>query len=231
MNLIEVVVVLIAPVGFWFAFHLYKDRHRPEPALNIIVTFLLGGLAGWLGLHAYGALELVGLRHDAYALAESSRVALFAYAILVIGPIEEIVKFLPFWLVGIRFHEFDEPVDGIIYASFAALGFATYENFLYLDYVDATEALARGFAAPLVHIMFASIWGYSCTRAQIEGRSLLLPALTGIAVAAFLHGLYDFIMIGLSAWWRPASALLILAIWIWRMHLIRRLVAYSRDAT
>lgn len=216
---------MVAPTGFWFAYHLYKDRHRPEPALNILLTYLLGIAAGWIGLHLYGALELLDLRYDAYALAEHSSVALFAYAVLVIGPVEELVKFLPFWLVGIRFHDFDEPVDGIIYASFVALGFATYENFLYLDYVQGAELLARGFAAPLVHVMFASIWGYSCSRAQARGTSLPVAAAVGLATAAFLHGLYDFIMIGLPPWCRPVSALLILAIWIWRMHLIRRLTA------
>jgi len=223
MNMTNVVVGLIAPMGFWCAYHLYKDRHQPEPAVNIVLTYLLGIASGWLGLRLYGALELLDLRYDAYALAEHSRVALFAYAVLVIGPVEEIVKFLPFLLVGIRFHEFDEPVDGIIYASFVALGFATYENLLYLDYMDGVEMLARGFAAPLVHLMFASIWGYSCSRAQIDGTSLPVAAATGLAVAAFLHGLYDFIMIGLPSWCRPVSALLILAIWIWRMFLIRQL--------
>jgi RsiW-degrading membrane proteinase PrsW (M82 family) len=50
--------------------------------------------------------------------------------------------------VGIRFHDFDEPLDGIIYASFVALGFGPYENFLYVEYVQGAEAFARGLATP-----------------------------------------------------------------------------------
>ncbi len=223
MRLIDVAVVLIAPTGFWCAYHLYKDRHRPEPILNLVVIYVLGIAAGWLGLKAYGVLDLINLRHDAYDLADSSLVGLFAYTVFVIGPVEELVKFLPFWLVGIRFHDFDEPVDGIIYASFVALGFATYENFLYVDYVEGAEALARGLASPLVHIMFASIWGYRCTEARINRDGLARTALTALALAAFLHGLYDFVMIGLPPGYRPLSACLILAIWVWRMHVIRRL--------
>ena len=164
-------------------------------------------------------------------LADASLAALFAYTVFVIGPVEELVKFLPFWLIGIRFHAFDEPVDGIIYASFVALGFASYENFLYLDYTQGAEALARGLASPLVHIMFASIWGYRCTKARIERDGFARAALSGLALAALLHGFYDFVMIGLSPWWRPLSAFLILAVWVWRMHLIRRLTDQSSVPT
>ena len=72
------------------------------------------------------------LRFNAFALAQDNLPGLFAYAVLAIGVIEEAVKMIPFLLVVVRFREFDEPIDGIIYASFIALGFATMENIQYL---------------------------------------------------------------------------------------------------
>jgi RsiW-degrading membrane proteinase PrsW (M82 family) len=66
----------------------------------------------------YIGLEPLGLRFDAVALADTSVVALFSYAMLAIGPIEEISKLLLFVLLVLRLKEFDEPLNGIIYASF-----------------------------------------------------------------------------------------------------------------
>jgi len=44
-----------------------------------------------------------------------------------------------------------------------------------------------------------------------------------LAITALLHGIYDFVAIALPATALPASALLILGIWMWRMYLIRNL--------
>jgi RsiW-degrading membrane proteinase PrsW (M82 family) len=133
--------------------------------------------------------------------------------------------------VGIRFHDFDESLDGIIYASFVALGFGPYENFLYVEYVQGAEAFARGLASPLVQIMFASIWGYRCTEARTQRDGVARAVLTALALAAFLHRLYDFVMIGLPPWYRPLSACPILAVWVWRMRLYRRLTDRSSVRT
>lgn len=219
----KILTLIIAPTLFWAAYHYYKDRHQPEPIANLLLTYGLGIAAGYLGIQAYAALELVGLRFNAYELAETNRLALFFYSIFVIGVIEEVVKFIPFWIIGMRLHHFDEPIDGIIYASFVALGFATYENFYYLPHLQGAELIARAIASPLVHIMFASIWGYTCSRAQIRNRPLLPSAILGLAIAIVAHGFYDFVTIGLSEWLRIFPPAIILGIWIWRMHLIRRL--------
>ena len=69
----------------------------------------------------------MNLRYDAYLLAETNLPGFFAYAVLVIGVIEELAKMIPFLLFVINFKEFDEPIDGIIYGSFIALGFAAVE--------------------------------------------------------------------------------------------------------
>ncbi len=189
----------------------------------LLLMYGLGIGSGVLVLYAYGVLDRIGLRQDAYVLAQTNMPGLLLYAILVIGLVEEIAKFLPFWLVALRLRSFDEPVDGIIYGSFVALGFATHENIQYLGLLEGPAILARAAAAPLVHILFASIWGYTCGHARAHGRPLLPAALGGLALSATIHGVYDFFEIGLSAWVRSVPAVLVLAIWLWRIQLVRRL--------
>jgi len=223
MEYLIAVVPVVLPVIFWGAYHLYKDRHLPEPFSNLVICFVLGLASFYLGKGMYQGLDLLGWRFDAYALAETNRAGLFAYSVLVIGLVEELAKFIPFVIFVLRFTAFDEPVDGIIYASFMALGFATLENIQYSQFLEGPEAVARGFAGPLVHIMFASIWAYYLGVAHLDKGNVLLAGTAYLALAALLHGIYDFFVIAMPASALPAAALLVLAIWLWRMHLIRNL--------
>ena len=172
MGYLMYIVPIVMPAIFWAGYHYYKDRHMPEPIGNLVLCFGLGILSFYLGKLMYMGLDLLGLRFDAFALAESSRAGLLAYSVLAIGGIEEFAKLLPFLIVVLRFKAFDEPLDGIIYAAFIALGFATVENILYLQYADGLEMIGRGFASPLVHVMFASIWAFNIGLAFLQRKRL-----------------------------------------------------------
>lgn len=214
---------IILPVLFWAGYHYYKDRRLPEPVILLLLTFGLGMGAYYLSGLMYRSLDLVELRHNPYELAETTIPGLFAYSILAIGSIEEFAKLFPFLLFVIHFKDFNEPIDGIIYASFIALGFATLENMQYLHGATGWEAWARGFAGPLVHIVFASIWGYYIGRAFLCKRARILTILLAFVCTAILHGFYDVVAIAMPAPASPAAAILIAVIWIWRLWLIEDL--------
>ena len=223
MERLLLILPVLLPVGFWSYYHNHKDRHLPEPPRNLLFCFALGLLAAALSKAMYLGLEPLGLRYDAAALAADSRMALFAYAMLAIGPIEEIAKMLPFLLVVLRFKAFDEPLDGIIYASFIGLGYAATENLQYLDFLTPLESAARGFAGPVIHILFASIWAHWISAAWLRRRPILKPALAGGLLAAATHGFYDFLVLLRPVSALPIAAALIIAIWVWRLRLMRRM--------
>lgn len=223
--MIEVTLLLpvLLPALFWAGYHYYKDRHLPEPAGHLLLASLLGGGAALLAKGLYVSLGFVGLRYDAFALAATNPVGLLAYALLAIGPIEELAKLVPFLVVIVRFREFDEPIDGIIYASFIGLGFAAAENLYYLQFLTPLEAAARGFASPVVHMLFASIWGHQIGQAHMRGTSIGMAALRGLAISAILHGLYDFVVLLNPTFALPVAAALIVVIWVWRLKLLQAL--------
>ena len=218
---------IAVPVVFWAAYHYHKDRHLPEPPRNLLLCFGLGLVAAAISKGLYVALEPLGLRFDAFALAADDTRALLVYSMLAIGPIEEFAKMLPFLAVAIRFRAFDEPMDGIIYASFIGLGYASAENLNYLDFLTPLEAAARGFAGPVVHILFASIWAFWISRARLARAPIMSATVLGFLLAAGLHGLYDFLVLLQPIAALPAAALLIAGIWIWRLRVLRQL---HRDA-
>lgn len=223
MQHVLMILPILVPVIFWAVYHYHKDRHLPEPVGHLLLAFMLGMLAAGVSKALFISLGYFDLRYDAGALADSSPVGLLLYAVLAIGPIEEIAKLLPFLLIIVRLQEFDEPLDGIIYASFIGLGYAAVENWQYLDYLTPLEAALRGFASPIVHMLFASIWGYWVAQAVFQDRSMIRGAAIGLAIAALLHGLYDFIVILQPRSALPVAALLILVVWLWRLKLMHDL--------
>ena len=203
--------VIVAPTVFWLFYHRYKDRFRPEPLVDLGLAFLLGIGAGFLAALPEVDVATPTLFHE------------LAYMLLVGGLLEESAKMIPFLAVCRRFRSFDEPIDGIIYASLVAMGFACYENLQYRQWLTEGEMLARSIASPLTHCMWASIWGYAIGRAKIAGSGVARPALISLGIAAIAHGLYNFVLEGLSDYVRPLAAGIVLLIWIWRIRLIERL--------
>ena len=223
MNPATLVFALLLPLAFWAAYHYYHDRHRPEPLGNLFLCLLLGAGAAYLNRVMYLGLEVVGLRYDALELALTNKPGLLIYSVLGIGVTEELAKMLPFVLIVLRFRAFDDARDGIVYASFLALGFSVVENLHFLQYLGTVEGIARGFASPVVHIVFASVWGYHIGEALLTRRAVMPTALRWLAVTAVLHGIYDFIVLGFPAPALLIAATLIVAVWLWRLRKIASL--------
>ena len=177
-------------------------------------------ISAYACLKFYGLLPLVGIPDDPSALMESRGLEYFFYSLGVIGLVEEFFKFLPFLFIILRLKAFDEVIDGIVYASTIALGFASLENIYYLKYLEGFELFGRAFASPLTHTIFSSVWGYTAGKARIDGKSLFKASLIGLSIAAIVHGVFDFFT--LSPTLRIAASLIVLIIWIWRIRVMEK---------
>ena len=221
MTWIIIVAGLIAPAIFWIGYFYYKDRYLPEPPLEAGISYILGFFAAFACIKVFGLLPLLNIPYDPGILMEHNRLLFFFYCIGVVGLLEEFFKLLPFLVVIIHFNAFDEKIDGIIYSSIIALGFATFENINYLVEMSGWQLFGRAFASPLTHTIFASIWGYSIAHAKFSRKSVIKASLKGLLVATLMHGLFDFLT--LTPTLRILSALTILVIWIWRIRVIENL--------
>lgn len=130
-----------------------------------------------------------------YAIEQSPLVQLpvlhgFATAFLTAAIPEEFFKFLVLALFCAKSVEFDEPMDGIVYGAIASLGFATFENVLYVMGGGLSLAVARGLTAVPAHASFGIIMGYFYARAHFSDKKPYL-FLVAYFVPVLLHGLYD----------------------------------------
>jgi RsiW-degrading membrane proteinase PrsW (M82 family) len=229
MSITLVISAFGIPLLFWIAYHYYHDRHRPEPVTNLIVALLLGVCASWLAGWGYDLTAHLGLRPDITKLTESNLPGLMLYCIVGIGLLEELAKLLPFALIVMRFRDFDEPLDGIVYASFIGLGFALTENVNFAGHLSLLEAIARGFASPVVHIVFASVWGYHLALAHLAGSGIFRTSVIWLSAAALLHGIYDYVVLAYADVALLVAATIITALWLWRLKVIVALNTLDAD--
>ncbi|MBK7641914.1 MAG: PrsW family intramembrane metalloprotease [Planctomycetes bacterium] len=170
--------------GFWI-----KDRLEPEPHKRLVQVFLLGGLAALLIAYARPRLEWVLPDHPG---VQCDLVDAFVVTALA----EEIAKLAAFLLGGLWLRDCNEPMDGIVYAAAAALGFASIENAFFLaSEGDARLIVVRGFTSTLAHVVFLAPAGFFLVRAKLAGGRWRgeLAALAVVA-AVLLHGSYDWIL-------------------------------------
>jgi RsiW-degrading membrane proteinase PrsW (M82 family) len=219
---------IIAPAIFWIIYFYYKDRFQPEPIIYLGLAYIFGLFTAFACARFYTILPIIGLADDPSFMIESHRIKFLFYSTGVTGVVEEFFKFLPFLIIIARFKSFDEKIDGIIYASVIALGFASYENMGYLVYMSGFELFGRAFASPLTHTIFSSIWGYTVGNARIHKKSIFKASAVGILLAALFHGIFNFFTT--SSLLRILSALLILIIWIWRIRTMEKLSQGGKQA-
>jgi protease PrsW len=189
-------VFAFLPLGFYLFIPAVLDRFDPEPWWCLAMAFLWGavvatGYAGWINTGVHGvASAMLGPSTGQFI------------ATVISAPLsEELFKGLA--VLGFFYflrREFDGVVDGIIYATFCALGFAAVENVSYYARAAMTDQLAgtfflRGILAPWGHPLYTSMIGigFGLARESHQGWVRALAPLGGFVVGVFLHALWNFV--------------------------------------
>lgn len=182
--------VIPAIVAMWLVDRL--DRKRPEPASTRRLVAFVGMLSVVPAIfieHWLLAGDLGAMIAPQYTYQGASY-----KAFVVAAGVEEACKIaVVYWIVWRR-PEFDERLDGIVYASRAGLGFALVENVGYLLQQDSLNGqlyvwFARAFLAVPGHAMWTGMIGYMAARRRFDGKGLGL--IGGYLLAVAFHGAYD----------------------------------------
>lgn len=190
-------VTATIPVPLYIVLVLWIDRYESEPLWMLAIAFFWGALiATFFAFLLNTSMQLI-----VNALAGES--AGEAFAAVVSAPIVEetgkaVILFIFFFA---KKDEFDGVIDGVVYASMSALGFAMYENILYYGKAAAHgggEALTavfilRGFFAPFSHPLFTSMTGIGLGLARQSNNLAIkiIAPIIGLAAAMFMHSLWN----------------------------------------
>lgn len=121
-------------------------------------------------------------------------------AFLKVGFLEEVCKFSMFKLTEwYKHHKFKShhPSAIMFYSMSVSCGFAVSENILYAQIYGGQVLFIRSFSSVLIHMMCGLMMGYFIALGRIGDINSskfkkFVYSFTGILVASFYHGLYDY---------------------------------------
>ena len=179
----ELIVLFATCVGILYLIKLRNyDVYEKEPFLKLFLVAALGGaIAVATSLLIYGTLK------PQYT---------FIDAVFKIGVVEELAKFFALIILfKLIDKDFNEIVDGIIYISAIALGFATIENMMYaFRYQGSMLILLQRSIYPIIgHMTFSGYMGiaFFIHRKVHDNKKGLALAMV---LSILAHGFYDGVL-------------------------------------
>ena len=190
-----------------------NDKHEREPIGLLLRAYFYGVLSIGIAYLASKAINLV-ITVDERSLTEQA-----IHAFLIVALVEETSKFL--FVRGLLYNNvnFNEPFDGIVYSVMVGMGFATFENVLYVLNDGFSVGIMRMFTAVPAHACFAVLMGFYLGKAKFDHKKGY-HAFYALGVATLFHGLYDYC---LFVSWMPG-------IWIGTIVALAFAIALSKKA-
>lgn len=169
-----------------------KDRKEKEPLGLLIKCFLWGIVIIIPVVVVEMVLDMI---LEEFCIPGSVIYAAFD-GFVVAGCTEEIFKYIVLKKRTWKSEEFNSSFDGIVYAVFVSLGFATFENLLYVLDSGLSTAILRMFTAVPGHAYDAVLMGYfysKAKKASIQGdkSSMRRNKRRALMVPILFHGIYD----------------------------------------
>lgn len=210
MQPLAIISLAFAPGLFWLWQIYSQDRYRPQPKGLVARTFILGAAAA-IPISVVEGFLSPGPSLETILARPENLISLAYIAFIVAGLTEELGKYLVVRQTIYSSPYFDEPMSGLIYASAAALGFASLENLGYLFIFGPEVILIRGPISTLAHVFFSATWGFPLGWQKSRTRLGRWLTLLGLVASMALHGLFDFLLFTQSQYSLLAIPLFIIA--------------------
>lgn len=231
LNVIFLICAALLPAIALCIYVFKKDRVEKEPIGLLLGLLALGCLICWPAAEIETVLSgiidkiFIPFTYEEEGVVYLSEIAFKAYNainnFIGIALVEEGLKFIALFLATRNNKNFNSLFDGLIYAVFVSLGFAAFENVLYVVSYGWTNALVRAVTAVPGHMFFAVLMGYYysmwhvCEQAKTMERALKKRGLVdknskeisgkhhlicSLLVPVLAHGLYDYCCTSETVW-------------------------------
>jgi RsiW-degrading membrane proteinase PrsW (M82 family) len=183
----KLIILAIAPALAICGYIIHKDRFEKEPFWLVFLAFMFGIFSTFPA--AIGSA--LGGKFIVYN-GNLINTALFTF--LVVAVSEEFAKFFFLRYILFKRKEFNQPLDGIVYAVMIGMGFAAFENILYVAQGGFAVAMLRMLTAIPAHAVFAVVMGYYVGLAKFDLTHKDELLRKGLLYPILLHGAYDFFL-------------------------------------
>ncbi len=181
-------VVSVAPAALLMFYIYHQDKYQKEPVKSLIKAFCAGMLSVTFTLTAVQFIEYT------IGLIPILNETVFYDSFITAGIPEELCKFAVFMIFIWNDKNFDEYFDGIVYASFISLGFATVENIMYVLPGGLSVGIMRALLSVPGHFFFGIIMGYFLSLAKFNRSKRGLYIFLGLLFAILAHGVFDWLL-------------------------------------
>ena len=183
----------IIPSLLLLLFVVGRNKKRRNPTSLLVWLAVLGAVSA-IPACIIGEGVLYGLGFDPESVTYA-----FIENFCIIAMIEELGKFLGMILLTWKNKNFDHSYDGVIYGVCSTLGFATFENVLYVYQGGIGTGVMRAFSAVPLHCACGVIMGFFYAKArehanQSNGSGAFANFVLAYVCPLGLHGLYDFVI-------------------------------------
>ena len=211
---ILLIIFGLVPSLIWLLIFLRKDAH-PESNGMILKVFFWGALATIPTLFVEVGIEE---HSETLGIFLSPFLITILKTFIGVAFIEEIFKYLVVKGKALKDQEFDEPTDVMLYMIIAGLGFAGLENILALfPFANSLSAaleinIFRFLGAIFLHALCSATIGYFLALSFYERKKTtqIRLFLTGVFLATFLHGLFNFSIMNIEGIFKIAIPAIIL---------------------
>ncbi len=197
MNSLLLFAIAILPALLILKYIHGKDKNK-EPISLLVKLFFAGVASCFLVLLISTLLEPIFpfMQLDLSA-PDNNFLDVLLYSFIGVALVEEFCKFAMTYALGYRHKDFDEAFDIVVYAIFVAIGFAGFENILYVMPNGISTGISRGLLAVPGHACDGLFMGYylslaklaSVRKDKVEERDNIIKS---ILIPTALHGIYDF---------------------------------------
>lgn len=186
MNALELIGLALAPGAAIILYIYLKDKHEREPLSLLFLSFIYGIFSIVITLIITLPVNFL------FVLRANDVIHEFYSAFFKVALVEEFSKFLFVRFILFRNKNFNEPFDGIVYSVMVSMGFATFENLLYVFEYGYDTAILRMFTAVPAHATFGILMGYFLGKAKFTHSKQVYYSLISLMAATFFHGAYDY---------------------------------------
>ena len=178
----------VLPAALLIIFIYRQDKYQKEPFKSLFKAFF-GGM-----LSVVFTIITVRIIDYTIGLIPYLNQTVFYDSFITAGIPEELCKFLVFMIFIWNDKNFDEYFDGIVYASFVSLGFATVENIMYVMPGGIGTGIVRALISVPAHFLFGVILGYFLSLAKFNSDKKGRYIIIGLLIAMAAHGLFDWLL-------------------------------------
>ena len=212
--------------------YIYKKDKQKEPTKLLIslfiggigscfITFILSGILGFI----FPSLNIEN--------ETTNLINLLLQVFIGVALVEEFSKWIILYRVSYKNSAFDELYDALLYGMFVALGFACFENLLYVYSAGLGTAISRAISAVPGHVCDGMFMGYFLGLSKMghlynDKKKERINLALSLIVPTIMHGIYDYCLFANKAIFIGIFIIFVICLYIYVIRKIKKISSINK---